>query len=78
MAWITVHGRTTRQRGEPANWDAIKLVFVVKLNILVCIMDFLLKGLIIIYEEWGKGKICWKDQNFNKLPLPPPRNVNSK
>ena len=32
MAWITVHGRTTRQRGEPANWDAIKLVFVVKLN----------------------------------------------
>ena len=41
-------------------------------------MDFLLKGLIIIYEEWGKGKICRKDQNFDKLPLPPPRNVNSK
>ncbi|XP_058968110.2 tRNA-dihydrouridine(20a/20b) synthase [NAD(P)+]-like isoform X1 [Pocillopora verrucosa] len=26
VAWITVHGRTTRQRGEPANWDAIKLI----------------------------------------------------
>ncbi|KAL9959864.1 hypothetical protein ACROYT_G033228 [Oculina patagonica] len=26
VAWITVHGRTTRQRGEPANWDAIRLV----------------------------------------------------
>ena len=39
MAWITVHGRTTRQRGEPANWDAIKLVFVVKLNILVYIIS---------------------------------------
>lgn len=26
VSWITVHGRTVRQRGEPANWDAIKLV----------------------------------------------------
>ena len=26
MAWITVHGRTTKQRGEPANWDTIRLV----------------------------------------------------
>lgn len=25
-AWITVHGRTVKQRGEPADWDAIKLV----------------------------------------------------
>ena len=41
-------------------------------------MDFLLKGLITIYGEGGKGKICWKDQNFDKLPLPPPGNVNSK
>ena len=39
MAWITVHGRTTRQRGEPANWDAIKFVLVVKLNILVYIIS---------------------------------------
>ena len=21
---------------------------------------------------WGKGKICWKDQNFCKPPTPPP------
>jgi len=26
VAWITVHGRTTRQRAEPANMDAVKLV----------------------------------------------------
>ncbi|XP_073228717.1 tRNA-dihydrouridine(20a/20b) synthase [NAD(P)+]-like isoform X2 [Porites lutea] len=26
VSWITVHGRTVRQRGEPANWDAIKLI----------------------------------------------------
>ena len=26
VAWITVHGRTVKQRGEPANWDAIRLV----------------------------------------------------
>lgn len=26
VAWITVHGRTTRQRGEPANWEAIKVI----------------------------------------------------
>lgn len=26
VAWITVHGRTTKQRGEPANWDTIRLV----------------------------------------------------
>ena len=26
VSWITVHGRTVKQRGEPANWDAIKLV----------------------------------------------------
>lgn len=26
VSWITVHGRTVRQRGEPANWDAIRLV----------------------------------------------------
>ena len=63
MAWITVHGRTTRQRGEPANWDAIKLVFVVKLNILVCIMDFLLKGLIIIYRV-GEGKNMLERSKF--------------
>ena len=25
-AWITVHGRTTKQRAEPANMEAIKLV----------------------------------------------------
>lgn len=25
-AWITVHGRTVKQRGEPADWDAIKLI----------------------------------------------------
>ena len=30
VSWITVHGRTVKQRGEPANWEAIKLV----LNIL--------------------------------------------
>ena len=63
MAWITVHGRTTRQRGEPANWDAIKLVFVVKLNILVCIMDFLLKRLIIIYRV-GEGKNMLERSKF--------------
>ena len=26
VAWITVHGRTTPQRMEPANMEAIKLV----------------------------------------------------
>ena len=26
VAWITVHGRTVKQRGEPADWDSIKLV----------------------------------------------------
>lgn len=25
-AWITVHGRTSKQRAEPASMDAIKLV----------------------------------------------------
>lgn len=25
-AWITVHGRTSRQRAEPASMEAIKLV----------------------------------------------------
>ncbi len=25
-AWISVHGRTSKQRAEPANMDAIKLV----------------------------------------------------
>ncbi|XP_068759376.1 tRNA-dihydrouridine(20a/20b) synthase [NAD(P)+]-like [Montipora capricornis] len=26
VAWITVHGRTVKQRGEPADWKAIKLI----------------------------------------------------
>ncbi len=26
MSWISVHGRTTRQRTEPANMEAIKLI----------------------------------------------------
>ena len=26
VSWITVHGRTPRQRAEPASMDAIKLV----------------------------------------------------
>jgi tRNA-dihydrouridine synthase 4 len=26
VAWITVHGRTPAQRGQPANYDAIRLV----------------------------------------------------
>ena len=26
VSWITVHGRTTRQRTEPANMEAIKLI----------------------------------------------------
>lgn len=26
VSWITVHGRTVKQRGEPANWEAIKLI----------------------------------------------------
>ena len=26
VAWITVHGRTARQRTEPANMDAVKLI----------------------------------------------------
>ena len=25
-AWITVHGRTTKQRAEPANMDAVRTV----------------------------------------------------
>ena len=48
VAWITVHGRTTRQRGEPANWEAIKLVPAVKLPIVMYRMDFLLKLLSVI------------------------------
>lgn len=27
VSWITVHGRTVKQRGEPANMEAIRLVF---------------------------------------------------
>ena len=26
MSWIAVHGRTTKQRNEPVNLDAVKLV----------------------------------------------------
>lgn len=26
VAWITVHGRTVKQRGEPADLEAIKLI----------------------------------------------------
>ena len=26
VSWITVHGRTTKQRAEPVNMEAIKLV----------------------------------------------------
>ena len=46
VSWITVHGRTVRQRGEPANWDAIKLV----LN-----SDFYLKNVDPFDFKWSQA-----------------------
>ena len=41
-SWITVHGRTTKQRAEPVNMDAIKLVkqdleSLLPFHLLVCV-----------------------------------------
>ena len=41
VEWITVHGRTTQQRIEPVNFEAIKLVCYIwnlGVNIVICVV----------------------------------------
>jgi len=50
VAWITVHGRTTRQRAEPANMDAVKLVgragaaYIVLVTVMTSCFNIILVG----------------------------------